>query len=886
MRQPRSKGKEDSQMKNVKWTLWAIAFVLAFTAGTVLAEEPAAPPDEGAPAPVPAPQPPEETAPPAPPQESPSETPDNMEKLLEIDKQAGDQTAEFYFNSGRARYQELRYREAARDFEKACRLAPDKEDYREWYMKTLWILGDRKGEIADVARTLIDERRVAINQAKVEMEREFVEAYRLYRDKKYGDAIKRFERVMEMIKWFPYFIDQKDFENKTKHYINSARLKAVQMEKRKQDEEKDVAIKGLEAEKAESLRFLRMRIRALVKQAQNMLDLKKWDKCERLCNDILRLEPDNDAAMRLKDAAIRYRHINTQMKTLYDKIKYKKIAIDYVHRAAVPYMFLIEYPDEEEWKVICQRDIPLEMQAKKSETEEEIHIKSKLENQKVTLSFTDTPFAEAINFLRDITGLNIVIAPSVADVIQAEDLRINLKIKDVRLKNALALILQVKDEFKYKIKNGVIYITTEANEADEMFLEFYNVSELIRIPPNFPAPELALRDWGGTRNTGTSLLAGPGSGGSAPVLQLDDENAEIGPSIGADALEALVKKIAGDEGVEMHAPLLVVRKSLEGHRKIQKLLEMLKRTVGMMVAVEARFVDLQINFLEEIGINLTGGGGTISGTLVGNVPTGYIYQIPDPPVDLRVGLVNAFSQPVNVTSFPFNITNQGGSAIQFNMVDGFQIQAIIDAVQKHQKAHIMYAPKITVFNTQRSHVCALYQTAYLEDVTLDATGAIPLLNPVIGILHHGSIMEARPVISYDKKYVLLEAKPTLAINQRALARQRQVTLGPTNVTITLPYLTVQKVRSTVLVPDGGIVLAGGMKDLREFHQISTMPLIGHLPIIHFLFERRGETRLKRNVVVLVKADIIILREEEEKRFGFTQMGEKTSGVVTEGSGGE
>jgi type II secretory pathway component GspD/PulD (secretin) len=104
---------------------------------------------------------------------------------------------------------------------------------------------------------------------------------------------------------------------------------------------------------------------------------------------------------------------------------------------------------------------------KKEEPPEE-KIKNKLENQKVTLSFTDTPFAEAINFLRDVTGLNIVIAPSAWDVVQAEDLRVDLKIKDVRLKNALMLILRIKEEFTYKIKNGVVYITTaEASKEPE-----------------------------------------------------------------------------------------------------------------------------------------------------------------------------------------------------------------------------------------------------------------------------------------------------------------------------------------------------------------------------------------------------------------------------------
>ncbi len=847
-------------MKKVKWTLWALAFALIFAFGLTDANRVIAqdiPEDEAIGGPAG--------------KDSPKAR--KLLDILKIEEQAEEQTAEHYFESGKNYYQRMQYREASRDFKRASRLAPDSEKYRHWYMKTLWILGDRKGEICDVARTLIDERRVRIHQATVEMERQFVEAYRLFRERKYEDSIYKFERVLETIKWFPFFIDQKNFEDKTKHWINLSKLRAKQQERKKLDTERTLARQSADSQKAEQERFLRLRIRSLYKRARELFSHKKWERCERVCVDILRMEPNNEDAQKLKDAAIRYRHVTIAMTNVYEKIKQKKIALEYVDRAAVPYMFIMDYPEEDEWRKICQREIPIEQQIKKSITEEEIRIKSKLENQKVTLSFEDTPFKDAISFLRDITGLNFVISTAADDVIISDDLRVNLKIKNVRLKTALKLILETGgDQLRYRIKNGVIYITTDETEEEEVFLEFYVVSEIINHPPDFPAPELALRDWGGTRDVGTSNLAGPGSGGAAPILDLDDEEGEsAAPGWDVEELEGLIKKIAGgedDEGIELHGGLLVVRKSIEVHKKIQKLLAMLRRTVGMMVTVEARFVDVQKNFLEEVGLDWTNLGVNVA-SIVGDKDAGFTYALTDPQIDIRASLIQHFSQPVQVVSFPFNITNQGGSGIHFNMLEDFQIEALIDAVQKTQKAHLLHAPRITVFNTQRSHICALYQTAYIEDVELDISGPIPLLNPVIGILHHGAIMEARPVISYDKKYVTLEVKPTLAINQKALERTHHVTLGFTDLDITLPYLTVQKIRSTVLIPDGGVVLVGGMKDMREFKQRSAPPILGHIPLLKFIFQRRGETILKRNVVVLVRADITIVHEEEEKRFGFT-----------------
>ena len=51
---------------------------------------------------------------------------------------------------------------------------------------------------------------------------------------------------------------------------------------------------------------------------------------------------------------------------------------------------------------------------------------------------------------------------------------------------------------------------------------------------------------------------------------------------------------------------------------------------------------------------------------------------------------------------------------------------------------------------------SIAQGAYIKDVEVNQTGVIPVLNPVIGILNSGSILEARPI---DVALVLLGGQP-------------------------------------------------------------------------------------------------------------------------------
>ena len=254
----------------------------------------------------------------------------------------------------------------------------------------------------------------------------------------------------------------------------------------------------------------------------------------------------------------------------------------------------------------------------------------------------------------------------------------------------------------------------------------------------------------------------------------------------------------------------------------------------------------------------------------GTVNAGYHYINAQGQNELRGSIQNALSVPI-AAGFPFNISNMGGMAVQFNLTQEYQVQAILDAVTKDYKSTELAAPRITVFNTQRSHIMAIYQESYLADIEINTVG-IPTLQPVIGILNHGAILEAKPVVTYDKKYVLCEVKPTMAVDLTGLTQDRAgrvVTLqaGLTTVNIELPTLSLTKIRTTVIVPDGGTVILGGLKNMVKYQGEATVPLLGRLPIIKNLFRRKGHMNLRRNLVILLKADITILREKEEQLFG-------------------
>ena len=82
------------------------------------------------------------------------------------------------------------------------------------------------------------------------------------------------------------------------------------------------------------------------------------------------------------------------------------------------------------------------------------------------------------------------------------------------------------------------------------------------------------------------------------------------------------------------------------------------------------------------------------------------------------------------------------------------------------------------------------------------------------------------------------------------------------MSIQLPDVTLQSVRTTVTMPDGGTILLGGMKMAERQNTVSGVPLLMDIPLLSFLFSRKGTYVLNRKVIILIKASIVMAEEFE------------------------
>lgn len=83
--------------------------------------------------------------------------------------------------------------------------------------------------------------------------------------------------------------------------------------------------------------------------------------------------------------------------------------------------------------------------------------------QKITVSFEDTPFREVIDFLRSVTGYNIHVHWRKLEEWEIDrDTEVNLRLNDIRADAVLRFILSsISDGLRYRFENGIAIIGTE-----------------------------------------------------------------------------------------------------------------------------------------------------------------------------------------------------------------------------------------------------------------------------------------------------------------------------------------------------------------------------------------------------------------------------------------
>ncbi len=764
-----------------------------------------------------------------------------------------------------ALYRKGAFAEAKDKVDEAVRLDPANPDAQRLREDVLAVLSQRDNRVQMAAtwfRTLQDVR---TQENAVRIGTLIAEGDRKSAAGDYRGAEMDYDRAEVAIRSFPYPFDwatlPATIASKRVQATAQARVQAETNLSKSRDEAGEQARATADLQQ----QALKNKVDELMSRAKESYARQDFRRAEIDAWNAYELDRRREDARNLYLSARREGHDQFDEKVEGDRLELLGRVSEEIHESLIPQTELLVYP--EDWKRRAMRK-PREIGAKVADSWVAA-LKDRLE-QRVTFEFQDQPFEEVVAFLRQVTGVNIIVAPTVATV--AGGGTVTLKVKDMRFGDALKWILELTS-LKMALQDQAIYISNEAITGS-VVLRMYDVTDLIQQPRDMPGRELAYSSVGGT-----------GSGGALDLFKPADSAAPKPPDP-EELVEFIKKNVAPDNweeaqghGIEQRAgSTLFISNVPEVHAQIEQLLTSLRNQQSLQVGMDIRLLDVRKNYFEEIGVDWINRGA--NSMLVADPGSGYVRQNGNSTLNGNVN--NTSSLPGNALSTPWsqfaNPGNPKGLVVDvahspFNFLNTDQLNMVISAAETESDMQIIEHPTLTCFNGQRANASFMNQYAYISDYQVVSAN----LDPTISVLTFGNIIDVRPVVSSDRKYITLEVRPgsvrLQGVYTELIIAPRIFTGGdgqgggavlvpPVVYPLELPNVFVKSLRSTVMLPDKSSLLIGGFQRSLRQTTHTGIPFLSHIPFLGRLFSRNGTFDEDRREFYLLHAEILDLAEKE------------------------
>lgn len=319
---------------------------------------------------------------------------------------------------------------------------------------------------------------------------------------------------------------------------------------------------------------------------------------------------------------------------------------------------------------------------------------------------------------------------------------------------------------------------------------------------------------------------------------------------------------------------LIVANTAENLETFERILQQIN-VVPNQVEIEARFVEVNQNDLEELGLQWIlndnweiaskkdGSGGRIQ------------MNAGRPSQGLRVFGYNSSTlstEAVNLVTKTENQAVLGGIASFASVLTNPELGVVIQALSQHGGTDLLSAPRVTTRSGVNAQIQVVKEIIYptefdLTQPTVDSDGNVtmaPVVTPGgFETRETGVILNVTPTVGPDGYTIDLVMAPEVCELVDWIQYGSVITInsseGESN-TYTLnmpqPVFTSRNVTTSIVIWDGQTVVMGGL--IRE--ELTTIkdkiPILGDIPVLGWLFRSEGQYSEKKNLLIFVTARLV------------------------------
>ena len=442
----------------------------------------------------------------------------------------------------------------------------------------------------------------------------------------------------------------------------------------------------------------------------------------------------------------------------------------------------------------------------------EKEIEGKLQKT-INVNFRDNSLEQVIDYLRTYSGINVVIdAPALSEEnLSAKTIPVTEVLNNITMKSALTVILK-KARLAYKIRNDVLWITTEKHGHGDVIQKAFPVADLVvKVASADPSTTNGIKqalDRANDLSKPRILGSGPVSpkaglpGGEAVSKTVSMEQASLsggkivnkaqdtwnvtGASETAEReLIGLIthtihpeswEELGGQGRIEFHGPTMamVVNQTPDIIEEIASLLKSLRRLQDREVAIEVKMITLSEAFYEKIGVDFSMDIKTNTSSIQSQLVTGNNNNNLNSINTLRTSGQTVGLQAPGVFTNNLDVkvgtnTNQlavppfggylgsgsGGLGLGLAFLNDIQVSLFLEAAQGDRRINVMQAPKLTMFNGQSATIQIQDQQFFMTGISVTSANGQLTFTPSNNPFPIGVQMTVQPTISGDGTFVRL-----------------------------------------------------------------------------------------------------------------------------------
>ena len=434
--------------------------------------------------------------------------------------------------------------------------------------------------------------------------------------------------------------------------------------------------------------------------------------------------------------------------------------------------------------------------------------------EKLSLNFQNIEVRALLQVIADFTNFNVVTSDTVVG-------NVTLRLKDVPWDQALDIILQAKG-LGMKKNGNVLQIAPKDELAAKEKAELEAQAAIQELEP--------LRTQAFQLNYAKAVDI---------AEQLD--STRTGNGLGGQTTSRILSR-RGSVIAEPRTNQIFVSDVPAHLAQVQEMIAKLDVAV-QQVLIEARIVEASDKFGRSLGVRL--GGSDLRGVRGGDPG----YRVGGNNRVAFGGTYNAMSRTTGEGSEALTTDNTRFLNLPAAAIEGAQpatfalslfsaaanrfLNLELSAMEADGQGKVVSSPRVVTANQVKAVIEQGTEYAYQESAQNGAT-TVQFKKAVLSL-------EVTPQITPEGSIIL-----DLAVNKDSPG---QVVSGSMSI-------DTKRVKTQVLVENGGTVVIGGIFELTEADQTNKVPLLGDIPVVGNLFKSRLRTSRKEEILVFITPKII------------------------------